>query len=51
VAFDTQGYGLPNNIQFAVAGLQANTYYDVTISGVKVGGTPRSYSYFFRIVP
>ena len=50
VAFDTQGYGLPNNLQFAVAGLTANTIYDVTIANVIVGGTARSYSYYFRIV-
>jgi uncharacterized protein YkwD len=51
VAFDNQGYGLPNNVQFAVSGLQPNTYYDVTIDRVGVGGTQRSYSYWFRIVP
>ncbi len=51
VAYDTQGYGLPNNLQFAVSGLTGNTYYDVTIERVNIGGTQRSYSYFFRIVP
>ncbi|NIJ19268.1 uncharacterized protein YkwD [Sphingomonas naasensis] len=51
IAYDTQGYGLPNNLQFAVSGLQANIYYDVTIDRVAVGGVQRSYSYFFRIVP
>ncbi|MDV3457449.1 CAP domain-containing protein [Sphingomonas sp. HF-S4] len=51
VTCDNQGYGLPNNVQFAVSGLQANTIYDVTIERVNVGGTQRSYSYFFRIVP
>ncbi|HEX8303088.1 CAP domain-containing protein [Sphingomonas sp.] len=50
VAYDNEGYGLPNNLQFAVAGLTANTIYDVTISNVIVAGTPRSYSYYFRIV-
>ena len=28
----------------------ANTYYDVTIDRVSVGGTNRTYTYFFRIV-
>jgi uncharacterized protein YkwD len=51
ISFDTQGYGLPNNVQFAVAGLQPNIYYDVTIDRVAVGGAQRSFSYFFRIVP
>lgn len=49
-SYDNQGYGLPNNLQFAVAGLQAGVYYDVTISGVVVGGATQSYSYYFRIV-
>ena len=47
---DNQGYGLPNNLQFAVAGLQSGTTYDVTIDGVSVSGTRQSYSYSFRIV-
>lgn len=50
IAFDNDGYGLPNNLQFAVAGLTANTIYDVTIGNVSVGGAIRSYSYYFRIV-
>ena len=50
IAFDNDGYGLPNNLQFAVAGLTANTIYDVTVANVSVGGAIRSYSYYFRIV-
>lgn len=49
-SYDNQGYGLPNNLQFAVAGLQAGTVYDVTITGVVTNGATQSYSYFFRIV-
>ncbi|WP_425229491.1 CAP domain-containing protein [Sphingomonas sp.] len=48
--YDNQGYGLPNNLQFAVAGLRTGTYYDVTITGVVVSGATQSYSYYFRIV-
>ncbi len=51
VAWDNDGYGLPNNLQWNVAGLAANTTYDVTINGVIVGGSPRNYSYYFRLVP
>lgn len=51
IAFDNDGYGLPNNLQWKVAGLAANTIYDVTISNVTVGGAARNYSYYFRIVP
>jgi uncharacterized protein YkwD len=51
IASDNQGYGLPNSLQWKVAGLQANTDYDVTISNVSVNGTTRNYSYAFRLVP
>lgn len=51
IAFDNDGFGLPNNLQFAVAGLAPNTIYDVTINNVIVAGAARNYSYFFRIVP
>ena len=51
VQFDNEGFGLPNNLQWAVSGLQSNTIYDVTINNVIVSGTPRNYSYFFRPVP
>jgi uncharacterized protein YkwD len=51
VSFDNQGYGLPNNLQWNVAGLAPNTTYDVTINGVIVGGAARNYSYYFRLTP
>jgi len=51
IAFDNDGYGLPNNLQFAVAGLQSGVIYDVTIGNVRVGGAATNYSYYFRIVP
>ena len=51
VSSDTTGYGLPNNIQFTVAGLATNVAYDVTINNVSVNGTPKNYAYSFRIVP
>lgn len=50
VTYDNVGYGLPNNLQWAVAGLQANTIYDVSITGVVVNGATQGYSYFFRVV-
>ncbi|WP_204350717.1 hypothetical protein, partial [Klebsiella variicola] len=36
VSWDNDGYGLPNSLQWKVAGLAANTIYDVTISNVTV---------------
>ncbi len=51
ISWDNDGYGLPNSLQWSVAGLAANTTYDVTISNVTVSGAARNYSYYFRIVP
>lgn len=50
VSSDTDGYGVPNNVQWRVAGLQSNVTYTVQISGV-TGSTQSSYTYSFRIVP
>ena len=49
VTFDNDGYGLPNNLQWAVAGLRAGTIYDVAVTNVVVSGQTRNYSYFFRV--
>jgi len=51
VSFDNDGYGLPNNLQWSVAGLTNNTTYDVTINNVVVSGAARNYSYYFKLVP
>lgn len=51
IAYDNDGYGLSNNLQWSVAGLTANTTYDVTIGNVVVAGTPKTYSYYFRLTP
>lgn len=50
ISFDNTGYGLPNNIQFNVAGLQNNVSYQVTIANVLVRGVAQSYTYTFRTV-
>jgi hypothetical protein len=47
---DNQGYGLPNNIQWKVTGLQPNVTYNVRIAGV-IGAPQSSYDYTFRMVP
>lgn len=50
VTFDNEGYGLPNNIQWRVTGLQTNVTYTVTISGI-TGAPQTSYQYTFKMVP
>jgi uncharacterized protein YkwD len=49
VSSDNDGYGLANNVQWRVAGLQTGTAYTVRISGV-TGAAQSAYSYSFRIV-
>ena len=44
-----EGYGMPNSLQWKVAGLQSNTDYQVSISGVSVNGVSRQYQYSFRL--
>lgn len=51
IAYDNEGYGLPNSLQWSVPALTANTVYDVTIGNVVVAGVARTYSYYFRLVP
>ncbi len=50
IAFDNDGYGVPNNIQWKVAGVASGTSYDVTIANVRVRGVARTYTYSFKIV-
>ncbi len=47
--YDYLGYGVPNCIYWKVSGLQKDVKYTVTISNVKVNGTPRDYTYWFRV--
>jgi len=50
VTQDNQGYGLPNNVQWRVTGLQSNVSYTVRITGI-AGAPQSSYQYMFKIVP
>lgn len=49
VTSDNDGYGLANNVQWRVAGLQPGVSYTVRITGV-TGAPQPDYSYTFRIV-
>lgn len=48
VSVDNQGYGVPNSIQWHVAGLAVGVTYTVNIVGV-TGSSQSSYSYTFRV--
>jgi uncharacterized protein YkwD len=49
VASDNEGYGIPNSVEWRVAGLQAGVTYTVRIAGI-TGAPQSSYTYSFRIV-
>ncbi len=48
VSSDNDGYGIANNMQWRVTGLQANVSYTVTISNIR-NAPQASYNYAFRI--
>lgn len=50
IAYDNQGFGVPNNLQFKINPLNYDTIYDVNINNVIVDGVQRDYQYWFRIV-
>lgn len=47
--YDYLGYGVPNCLYWKTSGIQKDVKYTVTISNVKVNGTPRTFTYWFRI--
>ncbi|ROL62292.1 CAP domain-containing protein [Bacteroidetes/Chlorobi group bacterium ChocPot_Mid] len=50
ILYDTQNYGLPNNLQWKVTGLDYNKRYNVTITNVNVNGQIKNYDYWFKII-
>ena len=51
VLADKRFYGLPNSLQFRTGRLLAGERYEVTLERVVVQGQPKTYRYWFRIVP
>jgi len=47
--YDYLGYGVPNCLYWKASTILKEVKYTVTISNVKVNGTPRTYTYWFRI--
>lgn len=50
VQSNNKRYGIPNIIFWKAEGLKNNREYRVSISGARIGGAPRSYTYTFRLV-
>jgi uncharacterized protein YkwD len=49
VSANYDGYGMPNHLQWKVAGLKTGVTYTVKIAGVSVNGVQRDYSYTFSL--
>jgi hypothetical protein len=49
LSWNNDGFGLPNNLQWRVEGLQNGLLYTVTIGGVVTSSGPKSYGYTFRL--
>jgi hypothetical protein len=50
VSYNTDGFGLPNIIQWKAVGLQPSMRYNVTIKKVKYNNFENDYSYWFKLV-
>jgi hypothetical protein len=50
VDFNNSWYGLPNNIQWKVQGLQDGVQYNVTFQPVNVQGNNQTFNYSFRLL-
>lgn len=48
IKYDNNGMGVPNNLQWKVAGLQDNVQYSVNIGNVMVNNQARAYNYSFK---
>lgn len=51
VHWDNNAYGVPNALIWKTPGLKPHKRYHVTISNVRFGNNPRTYRYWFRIIP
>ncbi len=49
IKYDYVGYGVPNCLYWKANGINKDIVYNVTIANVKVQGTPRTYTYWFKI--
>ncbi len=49
IKYDYLGYGVPNCLYWKASTIQKEVKYTVTISNVKVNGSPRTFTYWFKI--
>lgn len=49
IDYDTQGYGVPNNLRWYVEGIKPNVKYNVTVSNIMINDNPEFYQYWFEL--
>ena len=49
IEFDTDGYGVPNNLRWYAEGIKPNVKYNVTISNVMIDNNSEFYQYWFEL--
>ena len=49
IDYDTDGYGVPNNLRWYVEGIKPNVKYKVTVSSIMVNNNPEFYQYWFEL--
>lgn len=49
ILFDTDGYGVPNNVRWFAEGVKPNVRYAVTVSNIMVDNVSTLYQYWFEL--
>ncbi|HDT11404.1 MAG TPA: CAP domain-containing protein, partial [bacterium] len=49
LAYDNQGFGVPNNLRWYVEGIEKDVRYDVVVTNVLVNDVSRDYAYWFEL--
>ena len=49
IEYDTEMYGVPNNLRWYAEGIKPNVKYNVTVSNVMVNNNPEFYQYWFEL--
>ena len=49
ILFDTDGYGVPNNVRWFAEGVKPNVRYEVTVSNIMVDNVSTLYQYWFEL--
>jgi len=49
IDYDTDGYGVPNNLRWYAEGIKPNVKYNVTVSNIMINNNSEFYQYWFEL--